>query len=89
MLSCRTKDKIEPSAFGNDGRNLSFYVFLFYHSLLFYFPEEVQQSKGKESPAPGGESGHGRHLCQSGRSEQGNFHWQLSETVLIHIQLFD
>lgn len=36
-------------------------------------PEEIQQSKGEESPASGGEGGHGRHLCQSGRGQQSNF----------------
>lgn len=46
-----------------------------FYSVIHYscFPEEIQQSKGKESPASGGESRHGRHLCQSGRSQQSNF----------------
>lgn len=57
---------------------------MFFLSVVFQFflsshlfttclhPEEIQQSKGEESPPSGGEGSHGRRLCQGGRSQQGN-----------------
>lgn len=43
----------------------------FLHSSLPHFlcPEKVQQSKGKEGAASGGEGSHGCRLCQGGRSQ--------------------
>lgn len=54
------------------------WIATYYFSIFFFvfnnflYSEEIQQSKGEESPPSGGEGSHGRRVCQGGRSQQGS-----------------